>query len=463
MPVDVELALAEVQASPPASFTISFAPPPSLAFPLFSNAAPAQTHPPAAPEFGYAMLNPRPERLRSHAQFVRDFYAVATRENTPLNTIEATQHWLQEQPEFESLGHRQTLDAALRDAIGADDSEQPLVWPWRAVLAVSQLLEWGTIGNRISPDLTHAVQRATLQQRAALTRKPAAWRVLSKSAAAYALLVPFSWGSALFSAILPRAAQTAALLEEVAREGVDPAEVFEPSQVHFAHQLRSEKLNLARAAVAFARCFAWPLLIMLPFCTVFGADALLLGLLWGGAFMLGWLVFVGNRWVFGRIWQPELAKARAKTLPAVPLGDAKFFAALLVISSLISVGGYVADWSGTAAAVALFLLVSVSRNVLVAVGIAFCSMFICAVVTALMWESPGNPKVGFSMVIGLNLAALVMFAWQRQSKGDLGIVSLIRSRPAKLKLNLDGQSWTWWFCVMLVGVALRVIQAISHH
>ena len=65
----------------------------------------------------------------------------------------------------------ESLRASTREdesKVSPDGEKAKKMWPWHAVLAVAELLDWGTIGNLVGHELNQVLQLAHLQQRAAI-------------------------------------------------------------------------------------------------------------------------------------------------------------------------------------------------------------------------------------------------------------------------------------------------------
>lgn len=169
--------------------------------------------------------------LRSIDEFLASFY----QRGQQMQAQEQAEQWLEAQPEWISLPFRRHLDAAL------ERSFAQMLWPWPAVLAVSNLLEWEGIGAG-RRDLT-MVRRARLHARASLTLKPTLFSFFSKSATAYVLLRPPKRWWRLVRPLLPVSHWVNQLFSEVQAEAFAPDEIFDVSQVNIEQNLQSKVLN----------------------------------------------------------------------------------------------------------------------------------------------------------------------------------------------------------------------------
>ncbi len=462
---DAELTLAQslpeldlILPSVPTHFPMTFEPPPSPSFPAHSPHPPALADVPETDSFpavpmlkasaplaaegdiAYALNSDFSGRgMRLMAQFIAAFWA----QSHQFKTIPEIQFWLQAQAEFESLQLRPNLEDALADAF----TEQ--VWPWPAVLAAAELLDWGTIGNPVGDALNQAMQLAHLQQRAAITAKPRWHQILSKSAAAYFLLSPFTWPKTLLSAFLPRTQHIDELCDEVASAGVDPALVFNPQQIEFQRKLRRIDFNLPRVAFALTQFIGWPLLFSLLFIAVDGF-APLMGLTFGLAFFALWAGFVANRWYFRKIWTPC---ASGKASQAFWLG----FGATLMIACISA-----AFASPTfAILLAAFLLLAVAQDFATALASGALGAIVALVIAAVLWPTQTTEKFALALPISLSVAVLCLYFIQRRMPAEKLLASL-RSPRVRLKPAAQAtvEKFNWWW--IIAGIALMRLFAAGH-
>lgn len=460
---DAELILAQVipelaliLPSVPTHFPLTFEPPPSPTFPLLAAIPP----PAAVPELQPAAANPLPEavasapmvdivyalntspsRMRSMVQVLAAFWTASQQ----LKTIAEIQHWLQAQAEYESLQMRPNLEATLMAAF----TEQR--WPWAAVLAVAELLDWGMIGNLVHKELSQVVQLAQFQQRAALTRKPRWHQLLSKSAAANFLLKPFSWPQALLSALLPRTQQIDALCDEVARGGVDPSLVFNPQQIEFQRKLRQIDFNLPRIAYALVRLIGWPLLFSLLFITL-DRVAPLVGLGFGVTGFTLWAGYVANRLLFRTIWTPTQSNKGTK---AFWLG----IGATIAVASISAAFA----WPNFAVLLAGFMLLAVAQNFAIALASGAVGAIVAMVSAAIIWPTNASEKFSFTIPIALSVVSMCLFVYQRRMPTEKLLASLIkppaRSKPVAVAAA-GAENFNWWW--IIAGIALMRLFAAGH-
>ena len=455
--------LALILPSVPTHFPITFEPPPSPTFPpLAQHPLPAA----AAPEPNPFAVRPLPEaavpanaayvpithstvRMRSmaqvlpwqhvqHQQMLAEFWA----QSQQLKTIPEIQHWLQAQAEYESLQMRPHLEAALADAF----TEQP--WPWAAVLAVAELLDWGTIGNLVHNELNQAVQLAQFQQRAAVTRKPRWHQLFSKSAAAHFLLTPFSWPQALLSALLPRTQQINELCDEVARS-VDPSLVFNPQQIEFQRKLRQVDFNLPRIAYALTRLIGWPLLFSLLFIALDWV-APLVGLAFGVAGFALWACHVANRLLFRTIWTPSRSSTGTKI----------FWLGIGATIAIASISAAFA-WPNFAVLLAGFMLLAVAQNFATAFVSGAFGAIVAMVSAAVIWPMHASEKFSLTITVALSVVSMCVFAYQRRVPTEKLLESLI-TPPARLKpVAAPGAgNFNWWW--IIAAIALMRLFATGH-
>ena len=440
--------LALIVASVPTHFPITFEPPASLNFPplnpIFTDFADITEPPPfvanpvvaavPAPEahIAYALsTEPVKPRIRTPAEFLTNLWTGSQ----PLKSIPEIQSWLQAQAEYESLQLRPNLEAMLAEAF----TEQ--CWPWPVVLAVAELLEWGTIGNVVGNELNQAVQLAYLQQRAAITRKPSWHQLLSKTAAAYFLLTPFSWPQTLLSALLPRTQHIDELCDEVARAGVDPSLVFNPQQIEFQRTLRRINFNVPRIAYALMRLIGWPLLFSLLFITL-DSTAPLVGLAFGVTCFAIWACYVANRLLFRMIWTPSPSGTGTK---AFWLGIGATIAAASISAAF--------RWPNFAMLLAVFMLLAVAQNFATAFASGALGTIVAMVSAAIIWPTQASEKFSFTIPIALSVVSMCLFVYQRRMPTEKLLESLI-SPPARSKppaAAAEG-NFNWWW--IIAGIAL---------
>jgi len=352
-----------------------------------------------------------------------------------LKSIPEIQAWLQTQAEYESLQTRPNLEAALGEAFTEE------TWPWPAVLAVAELLDWGTIGNLIGGALNQAVQLAHLQQRAAVTRKPRWHQLFSKSAAAYFLLAPFSWPRTLLSALLPRTQQIDELCDEVGRAGVDPSLVFNPPQIEFQRQLRRIDFNWPRITYALTRLIGWPLLFSLLF---IAADwiAPLVGMAFGLTCFALWAGYVANRLLFREFWAPNPNRADAKA----------FWCVFGVTLAIACISAALAS-PIFAMLLAAFLLFAVAKDLATTLASGALGSIVALVIAAVLWPTETPEKFILLLPIALSLVALSVYFYQRRMPKEKLLENLyrpaLRLKPVTAPVAAN---FNWWW--IIAGIVL---------
>ena len=437
--------------SVPTHFPITFEPALSPTFPAIApepkqqpdDAVALQAHPlyVSAPVTNIAYVQDTElasRRMRSMPAFVAAFWAQAQQ----VQSVRDLQVWLQAQAEYEALQMRARLAESLADAL----TEQ--MWPWPAVLAVAELLDWGTIGNLVGHELNQAVQLAHLQQRAAMTKPPRWYQFLSKTATAHFLLTPFSWPKALFSALLPRTQHIDALCDEVERAGVAPSQVFNPEQIEFQRKLRMVDFNLPRIANALVRLVGWPLFFSLLFIGV-EAIAPLVGLAFGLLCFVLWTAFVSNRLLFRTLWTPSPSGTNAKAL-------------WLSIGITLVITGISAafQWPNIAVLLALYLLFAVAQDGSTAFASAVLGSLFAFVTAAIIWPTQAPEKFLITAPITLSLVMISLYFYQRRVPAEKLLASLNppkRIKPIALPVV---QNFNWWWIV--AGVLLMRLLAVGH-
>ena len=453
---DLELILPSV----PTHFPVTFEPPPSPSFPaLLPNASALVDVPevlaltvspllevkvaaaPLAPAANIAYaLNTEFSgcRLRSMAQFLAEFWL----QSQQLKTILEIQVWLQAQAEYESLQMRPSLEDAIADAF------VERLWPWPAVLAVANLLDWGTIGNLIGRELNQVVQLAQLQQRAAITKRPRWHQFLTKTAAAYFLLAPFSWPKSLFSALLPRTQQIDELCDEVDRAGVDPCQVFDLKQIEFQRKLRRIDFNLPRIAYALARFVGLPLLFSMLF---IGVDVIapLVGFAFGLACFAIWLGLVSNRLLFRRIWTPSPSARGAKAF-------------WLGIFTILAVAGIseAFKWPNFAGLLAAFMLLAVAQNYATAFALGALGSIVAFLTAAVIWPMQAPEKFSFTAPITLSIIAMSVYFYQRRMPSEKLLSALMRAPVRPKPVAAANANFSWWW--VIAGILLLRLLAAAH-
>ena len=439
----------------PTRFPVTFEPPPSPSFPPLApnppvSATVAGPAPSASAHIAYALNTEfSGRRMRSMAQFLAAFWT----QSQKLKTLPEIQIWLQAQAEYESLQLRPNLEDALADAFTepfvSEGETAKKIWPWPAVLAVAELLDWGTVGNQMGHELYQAVQLAHLQQRAAITAKPHWHQIFSKSAAAYFLLSPFSWPKTLLSAFLPRTQQIDELSDEVARAGVDPALVFNTQQIEFQRKLRRIEFNLPRIAYALLRFIGVPLLFSLLFVAL-DWEAPLVGLAFGLTCFALWAGFVANRLYFRKIWTPC---ASGKDSQAFWLG----FGGTLVIACISA-----ALASPTfALLLAGFLMLAVAQDFATALASSAVGGIVALVIAAVLWPTQATEKFVLALPIALTVTVMCLYFIQRRMPAEKLLASL-RKPPARLKPVAQPavENFNWWW--IIAGIALMRLFAAGH-
>ena len=438
----------------PTRFPMTFEPPPSPSFPPLTPNPPLsaivpEPAPAAVAHITYALnADFSGQRMRSMTQVLAAFWT----QSQKLKTIPELQNWLQAQPEYESLQLRPNLEYALADAFtqhfASENGENAKsMWPWPAVLAVAELLDWGTIGNLVGHELNQAVQLAHLQQRAAITAKPRWHQIFSKSAAAYFLLSPFSWPKTLLSALIPRTQLIDELSDEVAHAGVDPALVFNPKQIEFQRKLRQLDFSLPRVAYAVTRLIGWPLLFSLLFIAV-DAVAPLAGLAFGVLCFALWAGFVGNRLYFRKIWTPSQTGSNAK---AFWRGFALTLATACVSAALAS--------PTFALLLAGFLLLAVAQDFATALASSAVGGIVALIFAAVLWPTQSTEKFFLALPIALSVVVMCLYFIQRRMPAEKLLASLNPAKRIKPALPVM-ENFNWWWIV--AGIALMRLFAAGH-
>ena len=279
-----------------------------------------------------------------------------------------------------------------------------------------------------------------MQQRAAITAKPRWHQIFSKSAAAYFLLSPFSWPKTLLSALIPRTQLIDELSDEVARSGVDPAQVFNPQQIDFQRKLRRLDFSLPRLTYAVTRLIGWPLLFSLLFIAV-DALAPLVGLAFGLVCFALWAGFVANRLYFRKIWTPSLTGSNTRAFWrgfALTLAIACISAALASPTFALLLAG--------------FLLLAVAQDFATALASGALGSIVALVFAALLWPSQTTEKFILALPIALSVVVMCLYFIQRRMPAEKLLTSLNpakRPRPAALPVV---ENFNWWWIV--AGIAL---------
>ena len=373
------------------------------------------------------------------AQFLAEFWL----RSQQLKTIPEIQVWLPAQAEYESLQMR----AGLKDALADGFVER--LWPRPAVLAMAELLDWGTIGNLIGHELNQAVQLAHLHQRAAMTTPPRWYQFLSKTAAANFLLTPFSWTKALFSAALPRTQHIDELCDEISRAGVDPSLVFNPKQIDFQRKLRVIDFNLPRIAYALVRLVGWPVLFSLLFIGV-EATAPLVGLAFGLLCFALWAGLVSNRLLFRTIWTPSPSGTNTK---AFWLG----IGVTLVMAGMSEVFA----WPNFAALLAGFMLLAVAQNFAIAFAFGTLGSIVGLVIAAVIWPTQAPEKFSLTIPIAIVLVAISLYFYQRRLPTEKLLARLLRPATRTKPVAVPAvENFSWWWLV--AGIILLRLLAVGH-
>jgi hypothetical protein len=423
--------------SVPTNFSVTFDLPPSASAPPLP--------PPTFAEYEAAKLRTAPAVEIAAAPRLTEVFLNIFFERAQQESEHGISHWLQAQPEYESLSYRRTLENILRDAFTQRS------WPWPAVLAVKALLEWGTIGNPVPDTLEQALQFASLQQRAALTEKPAASALLTKSAAAYTLLRPASQWRQWLQALLPWRIHIDALMQEVEEQGIEADRIFDPAQIAFQRQLRAPILNPARLSFAAIRCLALTLFLVIAM----GASAGLFGVqiaLIAGASMFGlWFAYALGRSLFLLIWTQSMGRAQSPLFWGLFCGCSG--------AALLSLGLDVRHYSWVLAA---YFLLCVAGNPLLVVLIGAISSAVVGVAFALFldWRTaPGARTPDLTpaywdaiFAIGCVSAALLSYLWLRRNS----IAEMLQQTTVKAKAPVRAEKTEvnhWWWIILIFLLA----------
>ncbi len=443
--------LPKILPSVPTHFPIAFEIGPSPSFPLLAPEPKPPPHgaamPPASQLNAATVTNIAyvqdaelaGRSMRSMPAFVAAFWAQAQLAKTVLEL----QVWLQAQAEYEALQMRPHLEESLADALTEE------TWPWPAVLAVAELLDWGTIGNLVGHELNQAVQLAHLQQRAAMTKPPRWYQFLSKTAAAHFLLTPFTWPKALFSALLPRTQHVDELCDEIGQAGVDPSRVFNPEQIEFQRKLRVIDFNLPRIAYALARLVGWPVLFSLLFIGV-EKIAPLMGLTFGLVCFVIWAGFVSNSLLFRTLWTPS------------PSGtNAKAFWLSIGITLAITGVSEAFRWPNFSVLLAVFLLFAVARDASTAFALAVLGSLFAFVTAAIIWPTQAPEKFLITAPITLSLIMMSLYFYQRRLPAEKLLARMLKApvQPKPVTAFNSGRFSWWW---LVAGILLMRLLAAGH-
>ena len=437
--------LPKILPSVPTRFPITFEPAPSPTFPVIASEPKQSPHDPGAllvsqPNITYVQdIELAGRRMRSMPAFVAAFWA----QSQSAKTVLELQVWLQAQAEYEALQMRPHLAESLADALTEE------TWPWPAVLAVAELLDWGTIGNLVGHELNQAVQLAHLQQRAAITKAPRWHQFLSKTAAAHFLLTPFSWPKALFSALLPRTQHIDELCDEISRAGVDPSLVFKPKQIEFQRKLRAVDFNLPRIAYALVRLVGWPVFFSLLFIGV-DATAPLVGLTFGLLCLVLWIGLVSNRLLFRTLWTPS------------PSGtNSKAFWLSIGITLAITGISEAFQWPNFALLLAVFLLFAVARDASTAFASAVLGSLCAFVAAVAIWPTQAPDKFLITAPITLSVVMMSLYFYQRRLPTEKLLARLLKApvQPKPVTAFNSGRFSWWW---LVAGILLMRLLAAGH-
>jgi hypothetical protein len=208
----------------------------------------------------------------------------------------AIKQWLTLQSEFESLHQRMYLDDALQDALVEHR------WPWTVVIAVSELLEWGTIGNAIDDELEHAIIVAHKQAEIIHTPKPSWRKRWSLEGYRYKLRQPFRWRDLLWQSLWPSKTAIDSAFFECLERGIDPQAVYDPMQVRVQAALRQPGFNLFKVIIGVWRCVFWPLAISLVAALATRKANVVVTLAWIAIFLTIWAIGTAAKWCNAIIW-----------------------------------------------------------------------------------------------------------------------------------------------------------------
>lgn len=413
-------------------------------------AAPIGSSSPSTPMRGPQTVRVSSEflpELRSVDEFLAAFYQVATE----VQSEEHARLWLEGQPEWVSLPFRRKLEAALEHHFGQN------YWPWPAVLAVANLLEWEGIGAA-RRDLSF-VRRARMHARASLTPRPTWSSLFSKSATAYALLRPPTRWWRVFRPLLPISHWVDQLFSEVQSEGLAPDEIFDVNQVAMEQALRAKVMNstlLQRLLMDVVLVFLLYMLIesLQGSANSAGGFAFFLGLIGGTVYsfvrLLAYLRLARQSY-FHFLWTRSL-RARLST------GAAALPPWMLLLPALLGLAWVVVNPEQpfvplVGAIAVLHCMRAPMRFVLpvagaIAIALAMTSIYVL--------PSANQVLHAFSaLAIGSNLAAIL--AWYRVRKRGIAAHLQLDFVPLLVSQNAAGAngkpqdvSWIFWIIGLLV-------------
>lgn len=377
--------------------------------------------------------------LRPLDEFFQAFYQHSAQ---TLSQAEVVQ-WLLEQPEWVSLSYRPKFEAGFQQSLTQTH------WPWPAVLAVSQLLEWESLGAG-RRDLV-AVRRARLQARASLTKKPRWFNAYSKSAVAYALLRPPTRGWQLARPFLPISHWVKSLFTEVESEGFAADEIFDVRQVTTERALQSDYLNannVLRLLILCATLFVCSAAVL---SYEDGVSGIFTAAIISVALYALTSLSKFRRSYWRALWTRSLNRARQfpPLMLSLPVALGIAFALSRLDSPLLSLF------------LACFVLFCMRASMKFAVVIAVSITILLVPLSVVVWPVADQVLHGMSaFAIGLFAAAPIL--WYRIRKS--GIAAHFRVEFTPWVRSSDGSSlgssaWYWW---LIIGfILLRAISSIN--
>jgi hypothetical protein len=400
---------------------------------------------PVAPQAHYVNV-PLTHLLETRAEqvFLQALYEEAKAANRAARGDERVRNWLVAQPEFESLTGREALDNRLQAQL------EEHRWPWPAVVACSQLLEWGTIGNPISEELHQAVRIARMQWRAALTPPVPWYELMSARSAAWNLLQPFQWPIALLRNMLPTRAKVDQIIHDVVDNQVDPAEVFNPEQVHFQNALRLPGFNWSKTCVMLTRCLVFPFLILGLFVATSPELSWRVPLIWSGISFGMWLAYAFYTGVHASIWL-DLAQ-----------GSSRFYPVLRGLSGLIA-GSIFLFWADVAwvkdtgqwvAIPCMLFAIAAGRTWPTNLVIPISAALAAGAVTQGIFKTVGFTPFILGGSIGALLSAYFTLRYYQKHPSEAQ-----KPETSKTAWYEFGQKIPWW---MIIWIGLALARVLSH-
>ncbi len=377
---------------------------------------------------------------RSIEVFLQALWDQGQRARTPTEI----KQWLALQAEFESLHQRIHLDDALQSALSEHN------WPWNVVIAVAELLEWGTIGNEIEPELEHALLLAYKQAQIINAPKPSWRKQLSVEGYRYAMRQPFRWRDLLWRSLLPSKAAVDAAFYECLELGIDPQLVYDPIHVRVQAALRLPGFNLVKTLVGIWRCIFWPLAISLITAFATRVVNVRLTLIWIGIFLIIWLVGTIAKWCHEIIWSQYPTHRHPPFLYRM-LG---ILAGAALLETLYAPDGFVVMWLPCLIAV----FVAGKRwsesavAVLLGAGLGVGGF---AVITAMTVPSFNAERwMGLAFKVGTLIAALGVHYYVRRHFDAHGHYRPPEPKPVVRPEQQEGKI-PWWLIIWIVILIAR--------